>query len=237
MRVIVAIDIIDGKCVRLTRGDFVTKKIYSGDPIGVATELEDNGIKYLHLVDLDGAREKKIINYRVLEKIAAKTGLIIDFGGGIRTEDDIKTAFDYGAVQVTAGSIAAKDPGLFLKWLSQFGNERIILGADCKDRKIAVSGWAESVDKDIKDYISEYSDKDVKYVICTDIDRDGMLKGPATDLYREIAGEVKINLIASGGITSLKDLDEVREAGCEGAIIGKAIYEGRIKLKELRDSC
>jgi len=237
MRVIAAIDIIDGNCVRLTRGDYNTKKIYSGDPLCTAMELEDNGIKYLHLVDLDGAREKKIINYRILEKIASKTSLIIDFGGGIRTDHDVKAAFDYGAVQITAGSIAAIDPGLFLKWLSDFGNERIILGADCRERKIAVSGWAESVDKDIKEYISEYCEKNVKYVICTDIERDGMLKGPSTDLYKEIAEEVKVNLIASGGITSLKDLEAVREAGCEGAIIGKAIYEGRIKLKEIKDLC
>ncbi|HBE42634.1 MAG TPA: 1-(5-phosphoribosyl)-5-[(5-phosphoribosylamino)methylideneamino]imidazole-4-carboxamide isomerase [Bacteroidales bacterium] len=237
MRVIIAIDIIEGKCVRLTKGDFSTKKIYNEDPVEVARELEDNGIKYLHLVDLDGAREKRIINYRVLEKISAATDLVIDFGGGIRADDDVKAAFNAGALQVTAGSIAATDSDLFLKWLMQFGTDRIILGADCRERKVVVSGWTESVDEDIKDYISNYSEKGVRYAICTDIDRDGMLKGPSTELYKEIAGEVKINLIASGGISSLKDLVEINEAGCEGAIIGKAIYENRIKLKEIRDIC
>lgn len=237
MRIIIAIDIIDGKCVRLTRGNFSTKKVYNEDPLEVAVMLEDNGIKYLHLVDLDGAREKRIINHRILEKIAGKTGLIIDFGGGIRSDDDVRAAFGSGASQVTAGSIAATDPDLFLRWLSQSGNEKIILGADCKDRKVAVSGWAESVDKDVKDYILHYAGKGVKYTICTDIERDGMLNGPSTDLYKDILEEVKINLIASGGISAMKDLDVLRDTGCEGAIIGKAIYEGRIKLKDLVDLC
>lgn len=237
MRIIIAIDIIEGKCVRLTMGNFSTKKIYNEDPLEVAVMLEDNGIRYLHLVDLDGAREKRIINHRVLEKIAVKTNLIIDFGGGIRSDNDLKAAFDSGAHQVTAGSIAATDPVLFLGWLSQFGNERMILGADCKNRKVAVSGWAESVDKDVKDYISDYAGKDVKYTIVTDVERDGMLNGPATELYNEILKDVKINLIASGGISTMKDLENLRKSGCEGAIIGKAIYERRILLKDLRDLC
>lgn len=237
MRVIIAIDIIDGKCVRLAKGDFGTKKIYNEDPLEVAREIEDNGIRYLHLVDLDGAREKRIINHRVLENIAGKTDLIIDFGGGIRSDNDVRAAFNSGARQITAGSIAATDPELFLKWLAESGNEKIILGADFKNRKVAVSGWSESVAKDIKDYIRDYASKGVKYTVCTDIERDGMLSGPSTELYKEITGEVDINLIASGGIASLKDLDDIREAGCEGVIIGKAIYEGRIKLRELRDLC
>jgi phosphoribosylformimino-5-aminoimidazole carboxamide ribotide isomerase len=237
MRVIIAIDIIDGKCVRLTRGDFATKKIYNEDPLEVAMEIKDNGISYLHLVDLDGAREKKIINYRILEKISSKTGLIIDFGGGIRSDDDIRAAFNSGAKQVTAGSIAVTAPEMFMKWLSVFGNDRIILGADCKERKVAISGWSESGEEDIKDFISRYSGLGVKYTVCTDVERDGMLKGPSTDLYREILEEVKINLIASGGISSLKDLEDIKEAGCEGAIIGKAVYEGKIKLKELSAIC
>jgi phosphoribosylformimino-5-aminoimidazole carboxamide ribotide isomerase len=237
MRIIIAIDIIDGKCVRLTKGDFGTKKVYNEDPLEVARMLEDNGIKYVHLVDLDGAREKKIINYRTLEKIAARTGLVIDFGGGIRSDDDLRAAFDSGARQVTAGSIAATDGDLFLRWLLHYGNEKIILGADFRDRKVSVSGWAETIDIDITDYISGYYEKGVKYTICTDAERDGMLEGPATDIYREILEKTGINLIASGGVSEMKDLDELRETGCEGVIIGKAIYEGRINLKNLKDLC
>lgn len=237
MRVIVAIDIIDGKCVRLTQGDFNTKKIYNEDPLEVAREIEDAGLRYLHLVDLDGTREKRIVNYRILEKISSKTNLIIDFGGGIRSDDDIRAAFNSGAAQVTAGSIAVTAPELFIKWLSVYGNDRIILGADCRERKISISGWTESVDEDVKEFISRYNDLGVKYTICTEVEKDGMLKGPSTELYKEILGEVRINLIASGGISSIKDLEDVKEAGCEGAITGKAVYEGKIKLKELRYLC
>lgn len=237
MRVIVAIDIIDGKCVRLTRGDFSTKKIYNEDPMEVAREIEDAGLRYLHLVDLDGAREKRIVNYRILEKISSKTSLIIDFGGGIRSDDDIRAAFNSGAGQVTVGSIAVTVPELFIKWLSVYGNDRIILGADCRDRKISISGWTVSVEEDVKDFISRYSDLGVKYTICTEVEKDGMLKGPSTELYKEILGEVRINLIASGGISSIKDIEDIKAAGCEGAITGKAVYEGKIKLKELRDIC
>jgi len=237
MRVIVAIDIIDGKCVRLTRGDFSTKKIYNEDPLEVAMEIEDAGLRYLHLVDLDGTREKKIVNYRILEKISAKTSLIIDFGGGIRSDNDIRAAFNSGAVQVTAGSVAVTAPEMFIKWLSVYGNEKIILGADCRDRKISISGWTESVEEDVKEFISRYNDLGVKYTICTEVEKDGMLKGPSTELYKEILGEVRINLIASGGISSLKDIEDIRKAGCEGVITGKAVYEGKIKLKELRDIC
>lgn len=237
MRIIIAIDIIDGKCVRLTKGDFGTKKVYNEDPLEVARMLEDNGIKYVHLVDLDGAREKKIINHRILEKIAARTGLVVDFGGGIRSDDDIRAAFDSGAQQVTAGSIAATDGDLFQRWLLHYGNDSIILGADFRERKVSVSGWEETLDIDIINYISGHHEKGVKYTICTDAERDGMLDGPSTDIYKEILEKTGINLIASGGVSEMKDLDELREIGCEGAIIGKAIYEGKINLKDLKDLC
>jgi phosphoribosylformimino-5-aminoimidazole carboxamide ribotide isomerase len=237
MRIIVAIDIIGGKCVRLTRGDFSTKKIYNEDPLEVAMEIEDNGLRYLHLVDLDGTREKKIVNYRILEKISSKTALTIDFGGGIRSDDDIRAAFNSGAAQVTAGSIAVNDPELFKRWLSAYGNDRIILGADCRNRKISISGWTESAGEDVKDFISRHSEMGVKYTVCTEVEKDGMLKGPSADLYKEILEDTRINLIASGGISSLKDVEDIKAIGCEGAIIGKAVYEGKIKLKELRDIC
>ena len=237
MRIIVAMDIIGGKCVRLTRGDFNTKKIYNEDPLEAARKIEDNGIKFLHLVDLDGAKNKKIENIKVLEKISGNTNLIIDFGGGVRSDDDLRTLFDSGAEQVTAGSIAVTDQDLFMKWLTVYGPEKLILGADYKNRMVATSGWLENSDNDIISFLSEYCKKGVKYAICTDIERDGMLKGPATELYGEIIEKVKINLIASGGVTSLKDIKDIRSAGCEGVIIGKAVYEGLITLKELGKLC
>jgi phosphoribosylformimino-5-aminoimidazole carboxamide ribotide isomerase len=237
MRIIVAIDIMGGKCVRLTKGDFNTKKVYNEDPLEIAREVEDNGINYLHIVDLDGAKNRKIVNLRVLEKIAVRTNLKIDFGGGIRSDEDLKMVFDAGAGQVTAGSIAVSDPELFMRWLSEYGAEKLILGADFKDRKISASGWLEDSEKDLISFLSGYKNKGVRYTVCTDIDRDGMLTGPASELYKEILGKVDINLIASGGISSLKDVDDIREAGCEGVIIGKAFYEGRITLKELGRQC
>ncbi|MCX6321091.1 MAG: 1-(5-phosphoribosyl)-5-[(5-phosphoribosylamino)methylideneamino]imidazole-4-carboxamide isomerase [Bacteroidia bacterium] len=237
MRIIVAIDIIGGKCVRLTRGDFSTKKVYNKDPLEVARQIEDNGLSYIHLVDLDGAKNKKIENIKVLEKIARKTNLKIDFGGGLRLYEDLITVFNAGARQVTAGSIAVTDPHLFLEWLTRLGQEKLILGADCIDRKVSTNGWAETSDKDIISFISDYRSKGVKYTICTDIKKDGMLQGPSTAMYKEILDKVKINLIASGGITSIKDLEDLREVGCEGAIIGKAVYEGKITLKELGRQC
>ena len=237
MRIIVAMDIIGGKCVRLTRGDFNTKKVYNKDPLEVALQIEDNGINYLHLVDLEGAKNKKIENIKVLEKIAWKTKLKIDFGGGLRSYDDLITAFNAGARQVTAGSIAVTDPHLFLEWLMKLGQEKLILAADCIDRKVSTGGWLENSDKEIMRFISDYRSKGVKYTICTDIKKDGMLKGPSTALYKEILSTVKINLIASGGISSFKDIEDVQEAGCEGAIIGKAVYEGKITLKELGKRC
>jgi len=237
MRIIPAIDIIEGKCVRLTRGDFSTQKIYNEDPLEFAKEVEDNGIRYIHIVDLDGARRKKIVNHRILEKIASRTSLEIDFGGGIRSDSDIEIAFASGAMQVTAGSIAATNPELVLQWLTEYGNNRVMLGADSKERKISVNGWQKQTDEDVLQFIQRYSNRGFTYAICTDVNRDGMLEGPATDLYRDILTEVKINLIASGGISSIRDIEEIKEAGCEGVIIGKALYEGRLKLSELRDLC
>jgi phosphoribosylformimino-5-aminoimidazole carboxamide ribotide isomerase len=237
MRIIIAIDIIGGKCVRLTRGDFNTKKVYNEDPLEIARQIEDNGLHYLHLVDLDGARNKKIENLKVLEKIAWKTNLKVDFGGGLRSYEDLITVFNAGARQATTGSVAVTDPLLFLEWLAKLGQEKLILGADFINRKISAGGWLEKSDKDVVSFISDYRSKGVKYTICTDIRKDGMLQGPSTDLYKEILDKVKISLIASGGISSLKDIEDLRNAGCEGAIIGKAFYEGKISLKELAEQC
>jgi phosphoribosylformimino-5-aminoimidazole carboxamide ribotide isomerase len=237
MRIIVALDIIDGKCVRLTRGDFSTKKIYNEDPVEVAMLIEDSGLKYLHLIDLDGAKNKKIENIRVLEKIAGKTNLNIDFGGGIRSIVDLKTVLNSGAQQVTVGSIAVSAPALFMEWLIELGPEKIILGADCINGKISTGGWTEKSDKDIICFISDYKLHGVKYTICTDIDKDGMLQGPSVKLYKDILSQVNIKLIASGGISSVKDIEDLKEAGCEGAIIGKAVYEGKLTLNELGKQC
>jgi len=237
MRIIVAIDIIGGKCVRLTRGDFTTKKVYNEDPLDVARQIEDNGISYLHLVDLDGAKYKKLENIKVLEKIAEKTNLRIDFGGGLRSYDDVLTVLNAGARQITAGSIAINDQPLFMEWLNKLGQEKLILGADCINRKVSTGGWLEKTDRDVINFISDYRSKGVKYTICTDICKDGMLQGPSTVLYKEILDKIKIKLIASGGITSLKDIEDLRNAGCEGAIIGKAVYEGKLTLKELGGQC
>lgn len=233
MRIIPAIDIIDGKCVRLTRGDFSSKKVYNENPLEVARELQDNGIKYLHLVDLDGAKNKRVSNLRILEEITEATDLKVDFGGGIRITEDVRTIFNSGASQVTAGSIAASNPKLFISWLNEFGPDRIILGADSLGRQISSCAWTETTGNDVVSFIRNYFQLGVKYVVCTDIDRDGMLNGPSVGLYKEILAAADVKLIASGGITTMSDLDELRDAGCEGAIIGKAIYEGKITLKEL----
>jgi len=233
MRIIPAIDIIDGKCVRLTRGDYNTKKIYNENPLEVAKEFEDNGIQYLHVVDLDGAKSKHIVNYKILEQIASKTSLKIDFGGGLKSDEDLKTAFESGANQITGGSIAVSNPDLFLKWVKQYGNDKIILGADCINRKIATNGWLKSSELDIIDFIKSYEKNEITNVICTDISKDGMLQGASNELYKEILGTTKINLIASGGVSNIDDLVSLKEIGCEGAILGKAIYEGNISLKDL----
>jgi len=233
MRIIPAIDIIDGKCVRLTKGDYNTKKVYNENPLEVAKEFEAHGIEYLHLVDLDGAKSKHIVNHEILERLATQTNLHIDFGGGLKTDEDLKIAFDCGAKQVTGGSIAANNPEQFLKWLERYGSHKIILGADCNKRKISTNGWQETSELDVIDFIKNYYKKNIKYVICTDIAKDGMLQGTSNDLYKEILAEVPINLIASGGVSSMNDIYELRNIGCEGVIIGKAIYEGRISLKDL----
>ncbi|WP_038336486.1 1-(5-phosphoribosyl)-5-[(5-phosphoribosylamino)methylideneamino]imidazole-4-carboxamide isomerase [Empedobacter falsenii] len=233
MRIIPAIDIIDGKCVRLSQGDYDTKKIYNENPLEVAKEFEDYGIEYLHLVDLDGAKSKEIINYKTLELIASKTNLKVDFGGGIKADQDIRIAFECGANQITGGSIAVQNPTLFQEWISQYGSDKIILGADAKDRKIATHGWLETSEVDVIDFIKEYKTKGIDYVICTDIAKDGMLEGTSNELYAEILATSEVKLIASGGVSSIDDLIKIKELGCEGAILGKAIYEGRIDLKVL----
>jgi phosphoribosylformimino-5-aminoimidazole carboxamide ribotide isomerase len=237
MRIIVAIDIIGGKCVRLTRGDFNTRKVYNEDPLEVALQIEDNGLNYLHLVDLDGARNKKVENLKILEKIALRTKLHIDYGGGLRSYDDLITALNAGARQITTGSVAVTEPALFIEWLKKLGQEKLILSADCLGRKVATAGWLDQSDVEIVRFISDYKSAGVKYAICTDINKDGMLQGPSTELYREILASVNIDLIASGGISSQKDIEKMHEIGCEGVIIGKAIYEGKITLKELAQLC
>jgi len=237
MRIIPAIDIIDGKCVRLTKGDYNQQKTYNENPLEVAKMFEDFGIKYLHVVDLDGAKAKQIINYKSLEILATMTNLNIDFGGGIKSLQDVQTAFSAGAKQITVGSIAAQKPELMLEWLKKFGSEKIILGADCKNRKIATNGWLESSELDVLSFIQEYEKNGAKYTVVTDIDKDGMLAGPSFELYEEILSKSKTSLIASGGITTIEDVIKLKEMGCEGAIIGKAIYEGTIKLKELSELC
>lgn len=237
MRIIPAIDIIDGKCVRLTKGDYNTKKVYNENPLEVAKEFEANGIQYLHLVDLDGAKSKHIVNHKILESIASKTNLKVDFGGGLKSNDDLRIAFECGANQITGGSIAANNPDVFLAWLETYGSEKIILGADCKDRKIATNGWLEASELDVVDFIKDYESKGIQYVICTDIAKDGMLQGTSNELYAEIISKSNVKLIASGGVSSLRDLELVKEIGCEGVILGKAIYEGNISLKELQKLC
>jgi phosphoribosylformimino-5-aminoimidazole carboxamide ribotide isomerase len=234
MRIIPAIDIINGKCVRLTKGDYSTQKIYYENPLEVAKLFENHGIEYLHLVDLDGAKSNKIVNHKVLERIAAQTNLKIDFGGGIKSNESVKIAFESGARQITGGSIALKNKVLFESWLETYGSEKIILGADAADEKIAVNGWKETSTEMLIPFIDAYQKKGIRYVICTDIAKDGMLEGPSITLYKKIVQTIpNINLIASGGITSISDLEKVQVLGCEGAIVGKAIYEGKIALKEI----
>jgi len=235
MRIIPAIDIINGKCVRLTKGDYSTEKVYAENPVDIAKMFEDNGLQYLHLVDLDGAKSSRIVNYKTLYEIATQTSLKIDFGGGLKSDDDLRIAFENGAKQVTGGSIAVKNPEIFQSWIRHYGSEKIILGADCSERKIAVQGWLESSSIDVVDFIQEYESKGITYVICTDISKDGMLSGTANDLYTEILEKTKVRLIASGGVASVEDLRLLKEIGCEGAIVGKAIYEGKIKIEELKN--
>jgi len=252
MRIIPAIDIINGKCVRLTKGDYSTQKIYNENPLEVAKMFEARGIKYLHVVDLDGAKAQHIINYKVLEKIAVKTDLKIDFGGGLKSDADLKIAFESGANQITGGSIAVKNPILFRSWLDKYGCAKVILGADAQNEKVAVSGWQEESDKKLVPFIKNYVKQGIRYVICTDISKDGMLQGPSFDLYKKILSypvqchpersrgsnkrvAKEIKLIASGGVSCFEDVPKLAALGCEGAIIGKAIYEGRISMKEIED--
>lgn len=237
MRLIPAIDILEGKCVRLSMGDYSTKKVYNENPLNVAKTFEDNGIQYLHLVDLDGARSQHIVNYKVLENICSKTNLKVDFGGGLKSGEDLRIAFESGANQITGGSIAVKEPETFMSWLNLYGSEKIILGADFKDRKISTSGWLESSELDVVDFIKQYEQEGASYVICTDISKDGMLEGTSNDIYIEIINQTNVNLIASGGVSSLDDLIKLQKLGCEGAIIGKAFYEGKITLKQLQELC
>lgn len=234
IELIPAIDMIEGKCVRLTQGDYATRKVYNEDPLEVAKAFEDAGIRRLHVVDLDGAKAGHIVNYRVLEKLAGHTSLVIDFGGGLKQTKDVEIAFDCGAQMVTGGSIAVKDPETFTAWIARFGSERIILGADAKDRRIAISGWEEATDAELLPFIQKYREQGIEKVICTDISRDGMLEGPAVDLYKEILEAVpEIYLIASGGVSSIADIEKLAEANIPAVIFGKALYEGRITLKEL----
>ncbi|MCX8532544.1 1-(5-phosphoribosyl)-5-[(5-phosphoribosylamino)methylideneamino]imidazole-4-carboxamide isomerase [Chryseobacterium luquanense] len=235
MKIIPAIDIIEGKCVRLSKGDYQTKKIYNENPIEVAKEFESFGIKFLHLVDLDGAKSKHIVNQKLLENIARETSLQIDFGGGLKSLEDIEIAFNSGAKQITIGSIAVKNPEFCFDLIQKFGSEKIILGADCENRKIKTSGWLEKSDKNVIDFILQYQQKGVKNTICTDISKDGMLEGPSTELYQEILAQTSVELVASGGISGIEDVFKMKEIGCSGTIIGKAIYEGRISLKQLQN--
>ncbi len=242
MRIIPAIDIIEGKCVRLSKGDYNSKKIYNENPLEVAKSFEAHGIQYLHLVDLDGAKSSRIVNYKVLEQIASKTNLKIDFGGGLKSDADLKIAFESGATQITGGSIAIKQPEVFKNWIQQYGADKIILGADAMNEKIAISGWLEESKEEVIPFIQNYQKEGIQYVICTDISKDGMLEGPSFELYKRILdsdlsnrAESSLKLIASGGISTFDELPKLAELGCEGTIIGKAIYEGRITLKQLEN--
>ena len=234
MRIIPAIDIIDGKCVRLSKGDYSTKKIYNENPLEVAKSFEAHGIEYLHLVDLDGAKSSKIVNYKILKQIASKTNLKIDFGGGLKSDKDLKIAFESGANQITGGSIAIKQTEVFKSWIQLYGADKIILGADAMNEKVAISGWLEESKEEVIPFIQNYQKEGIQYVICTDISKDGMLEGPSFELYQRILEQTKdLKLIVSGGISTFDELPKLAELGCEGTIIGKAIYEGRISLKQL----
>ncbi len=236
MDIIPAIDLIDGKCVRLSQGDYDRKTVYNGNPLEVAKQFEDNGIKRLHLVDLDGAKAHHIVNYKVLEKISVNTSLLIDFGGGLKSDDDLRIAFECGASMITGGSIAVKSPEIFESWLKTYGSDKIILGADVRDEKISVTGWTESTDLKLIPFLNEYVKKGITKVICTDIGKDGMLEGPSFELYKNILSEFPdLYLVASGGVSSIKDLEDLALAGLPAVIFGKAIYEGRIELKDLKN--
>lgn len=235
IEIIPAIDIIDGKCVRLSQGDYESKKVYNENPLEVAKEFEANGIHRLHVVDLDGAASHHVVNYRVLEQIATHTSLVIDFGGGVKSDEDLKIVFESGAQMVTGGSIAVKDPNMFCHWIEAYGSEKIILGADVKDRKIAVNGWKDNSACELFTFLEEYIKKEIQKVICTDISCDGMLQGPSIELYKEMLEKFPdLYLIASGGVSKVDDLVALNEAGVPGVIFGKALYEGHITMKDLQ---
>lgn len=235
MHIIPAIDLIDGKAVRLTQGDYNQKKEYNARPLEVALQFEGAGLTRLHLVDLDGAKEKRVINWKVLELITSKTSLHVDFGGGVQSDEDLRVAFECGAKQVTGGSIAVKDPDQMERWLSRLGSEKIILGADAKNEKIAVSGWEEGTDVWIYDFLQDWVEKGIKYVISTDVAKDGLLQGPSFDLYRNMQDQFpNLNIIASGGVSNMADIETLADMNVFGVIVGKAIYEGRVTLKELQ---
>lgn len=234
IEIIPAIDLIDGKCVRLSQGDYEAKKVYNEDPLEVAKMFEDAGIRRLHLVDLDGAKAKHIVNQSVLQKIASNTSLVIDFGGGVQSDEDIEIAFNSGASMVTGGSIAVRNKELFTSWITKYGADKIILGADCKDHKIAVSGWQEATSVEVIPFIGDYNQKGISKVVCTDISKDGMLQGPSIDLYKDILNVFpNLYLIASGGVSCFQDILDLEKSGVPAVILGKAIYENRVTLKEL----
>ena len=235
MKIIPAIDIIDGKCVRLSKGNYNSQITYNQNPLEVAKTYEDHGIEFLHLVDLDGAKSNHIINYSILEIIASKTNLKIDFGGGIKTENDVNLAFNCGANQVTCGSVAVKQPEIFCEWILNYGSEKIILGADVRDKYVATDGWINTSNQSIFDFINFYKNKGIETVTCTDISKDGMLEGPSFKLYSKIIDAYNINLVASGGISEYDDILKLDDMGCYGIIIGKAIYENKISLKQLEN--
>ena len=235
MEIIPAIDIIEGKCVRLTQGDYNQKKIYNENPLEVAKEFEDAGLTRLHLVDLDGAKEGKVRNWKVLELLAGKTSMVIDFGGGVKTEKDLQIIFECGAALATIGSMAVKDENTFIEWLKKYGADKFLLGADVKDEKIAVHGWQETTEIWIYDFIQKYLEQNVRQVFCTDVAKDGALEGPSTELYKNIIQKFpELHFIASGGVSNINDVYKLEEINCKWVIIGKAIYEGRIKLSELK---
>lgn len=234
IEIIPAIDLIDGKCVRLTQGDYSQKKIYNEDPLEVAKEFEASGIRRLHLVDLDGAKAQHIVNWRVLQRIASETSLIIDFGGGLKSDEDLRIAFESGAAMITGGSIAVKNRDTFTRWIETYGAEKVILGADVKDEKIAVSGWLEDTNLAINPFIESYRTKGITKVICTDISKDGMMQGPSFELYKRLLVDFPgLYLIASGGVSSFDDILELDKQGVPAVITGKAIYEGSISLSQL----
>ncbi len=235
IEIIPAIDIIEGKCVRLSQGDYQQKKVYNEQPLEVAKEFADAGIRRLHVVDLDGAKAQHIVNHKVLESIATHTDLVIDFGGGLKSDDDLRIAFECGASMVTGGSIAVKQPEVFSHWIERYGAERIILGADVHNEKIAVSGWLETTDNDLMPFIESYCKKGIQKVLCTDIAKDGMLTGTSVELYQKIMAHFPaLQLIASGGVSSIADIEALDVAGIPSVVFGKAIYEGHIKLSELQ---